>query len=330
MLYVMHEASAGPTARDSRHGITPHAIRVTCASCAIAVLDRLLRAPYVLRFRMAEACRVWRDHVSKIPELLVEHTLEFERRATQTIRDARLHFWQPAECPIRLLILLLAALFCVCAWSIGLWVEWRTPLAVIGPILIPAGVVATVRLIASSSSRHSLSVAGIVVDDDGRTTKVLMIKRRDNGRWQPPGGRLDADETIAAGLMREVREETGLHVIPTAFSGIYRHMDTRVLALVFLCEVTNGRILAQTTETTACCWLTLDEVCDRVDPAFAVRMDDALRNYRSRVVGEGRVRDHSGITQLTASEVAAAAEIVDLAPTQVAERSPRWKAARAR
>ena len=39
--------------------------------------------------------------------------------------------------------------------------------------------------------KHSVSVAGIVVDDHGR---VLVIRRDDNGRWEPPGGVLELDE----------------------------------------------------------------------------------------------------------------------------------------
>lgn len=56
---------------------------------------------------------------------------------------------------------------------------------------------------------HSVSVAGVVVDGDG---KVLVIRRRDNGRWEPPGGVLEIGETFEDGVRREVHEETGLWV----------------------------------------------------------------------------------------------------------------------
>jgi 8-oxo-dGTP pyrophosphatase MutT (NUDIX family) len=44
---------------------------------------------------------------------------------------------------------------------------------------------------------HSVSVAGVVIDENGRT---LVIQRRDNGRWEPPGGVLERDEPIIEGL----------------------------------------------------------------------------------------------------------------------------------
>ena len=50
----------------------------------------------------------------------------------------------------------------------------------------------------SDTPRHSVSVAAAIFDDSGEN--VLLIKRRDNGRWEPPGGVLELDETIEDGL----------------------------------------------------------------------------------------------------------------------------------
>jgi len=43
----------------------------------------------------------------------------------------------------------------------------------------------------TDTPEHSVSVAGVVVDDQDR---VLVIRRRDNGHWEPPGGVLELDE----------------------------------------------------------------------------------------------------------------------------------------
>jgi 8-oxo-dGTP pyrophosphatase MutT (NUDIX family) len=53
----------------------------------------------------------------------------------------------------------------------------------------------------------------VITDDDGR---ALLIRRRDTLHWEPPGGVLELDESIEAGLRREVRERTGLTVEPIA------------------------------------------------------------------------------------------------------------------
>jgi ADP-ribose pyrophosphatase YjhB (NUDIX family) len=55
-------------------------------------------------------------------------------------------------------------------------------------------------------------VGALVYDDAGR---LLMIQRGtepDRGRWSLPGGRIEAGESDADALAREVREETGLAV----------------------------------------------------------------------------------------------------------------------
>jgi ADP-ribose pyrophosphatase YjhB (NUDIX family) len=55
-------------------------------------------------------------------------------------------------------------------------------------------------------------VGAIVFDDSGR---ILLIKRGrppGTGLWSLPGGRLEPGESDAAGVRREVLEETGLRV----------------------------------------------------------------------------------------------------------------------
>lgn len=45
-----------------------------------------------------------------------------------------------------------------------------------------------------------------VVDGD----KILMGKRRDNGKWTNPGGHLNPNEDPHEGALRELKEETGI------------------------------------------------------------------------------------------------------------------------
>jgi 8-oxo-dGTP diphosphatase len=121
--------------------------------------------------------------------------------------------------------------------------------------------------------RHSVSVAGVIVDDEGR---ALLVQRRDNGHWEPPGGVLEADESIPKALWREVLEETGLTIaLPAALTGVYKNMTALVVSLVFRCEATGG-VLSTGPETTAFRWATRDEVAQLATEAFAVRITDAL------------------------------------------------------
>jgi 8-oxo-dGTP diphosphatase len=138
---------------------------------------------------------------------------------------------------------------------------------------------------ATSPPRHSVSVAGVILDDHGR---ALLIRRRDTHHWEPPGGILELDESIQAGVCREVREETGLNVQPVALTGVYKNMTRGIVALVFRCNVTGGQ-LTPNDEVSDFRWATPQEVTRLADETFAIRILDALNNNRLTAV-----RQHDG------------------------------------
>lgn len=43
----------------------------------------------------------------------------------------------------------------------------------------------------------------------------ILLLRKESGRWDLPGGKLEHGETVGACLLREVEEETGLRVVVT-------------------------------------------------------------------------------------------------------------------
>ncbi|MFI0412434.1 NUDIX hydrolase [Actinomadura sp. 3N508] len=122
--------------------------------------------------------------------------------------------------------------------------------------------------------RHSVSVSGIVRRSDGC---ILAIKRADDGRWVPPGGVLELDETPYEGVVREVLEETGLKVEPERLTGVYKNMKLGVVSLAILCRPVGGE--PQTSdEATSVKWLLPSEATECMPEARAVRVTDALRD----------------------------------------------------
>jgi 8-oxo-dGTP diphosphatase len=85
-------------------------------------------------------------------------------------------------------------------------------------------------------------VGGIVFDEHGR---LLLIRRRNDpgsGLWSLPGGRVEPGESDETAVIRELREETGLDVIPgtvigTVTRGPYEIHD-------YACAVTGGILTA--------------------------------------------------------------------------------------
>ena len=91
---------------------------------------------------------------------------------------------------------------------------------------------------------------GAVVVRDGR---VLIVKRRYEplaGRWSLPGGTLELGETLAQGLARELREETGLEVdvgpVVEVFDRILLDEEKRVqyhfVLVDYLCRPVGGEL----------------------------------------------------------------------------------------
>ncbi|MEU7368564.1 NUDIX domain-containing protein [Streptomyces hygroscopicus] len=132
-----------------------------------------------------------------------------------------------------------------------------------------------------------MSVAGVIVDDAGR---ALLIKRRDNGKWEPPGGVMEPGETIPDALQREVLEETGIKIaLPATLTGIYKNMTHLIVSMVFRCEAIDGTPTTGA-ETRALRWATRDEVTQLADEAYAIRVLDALDNTPPPAV-----RAHDGV-----------------------------------
>lgn len=120
------------------------------------------------------------------------------------------------------------------------------------------------------SELHSVSVSAAIFDGD----RVLIVQRRDNGKWEPPGGVMHPSETIEAALLREVHEETGLDISIDRLSGVYKNVAAGVVALVFRAHATS-RTLQVNDEVVAFRWADADEVEALADPVYAVRLRDA-------------------------------------------------------
>ncbi|MDK1476987.1 NUDIX domain-containing protein [Streptomyces sp. 549] len=132
-----------------------------------------------------------------------------------------------------------------------------------------------------------MSVAGVIVDDHGR---ALLIKRRDNGHWEPPGGVVEPGETLPDALQREVLEETGIKIaLPATLTGAYKNMTGLIVSLVFRCQAIDGQPTTGD-ETKALRWVTRDQVGELANEAYAIRVLDALD-----AVSPPAIRAHDGV-----------------------------------
>jgi 8-oxo-dGTP diphosphatase len=92
-----------------------------------------------------------------------------------------------------------------------------------------------------------------VVHYDG---KVLLIRESaayldgsEEGRWDMVGGRIEPDEDVRIGLVREIKEESGLMVVPKDLLGVFDGYPTirgevcHVVRLYFLCEAESDQVV---------------------------------------------------------------------------------------
>ena len=126
----------------------------------------------------------------------------------------------------------------------------------------------------NDSPRHSVSVTGVVVRPDGL---ILAIKRADDGRWVPPGGVLELDESPQDGVVREIYEETGIKVNPIRLTGVYKNMRLGVVSLAVRCDVIGGE-MHTSSESTRVEWISVSDAVTSMPEARAVRVTDALRD----------------------------------------------------
>ncbi len=85
-----------------------------------------------------------------------------------------------------------------------------------------------------------LSAAALIFDDARR---VLLIRENyDRRRYGLPGGALEAGETPSEGVVREVREETGLEVNVGPLVGMYtvKNPADTLVCVAFRCEIAGG------------------------------------------------------------------------------------------
>ncbi len=110
--------------------------------------------------------------------------------------------------------------------------------------------------------------------------QLFLIKRAEDdvqkpGVWEIPGGRLDLGEDPILGLMREIREETGMYVeviYPMSVRHFTRDDGQIITMLVFLCKPRGG-YLKLSEEHSVSCWEDIDRCKEKLVDFFYKEID---------------------------------------------------------
>lgn len=128
-----------------------------------------------------------------------------------------------------------------------------------------------------------VGAAAVICDADGQ---ILLQERADYRVWGIPGGIMEPGEDPAAAVIREVREETGLHVIPERIVGVYGGQDhlitypngdqVAVTSITFLCRVIGGTLQVDRDESLALRWFPADNLPENILPHHIPRIHHAF------------------------------------------------------
>ncbi len=119
-----------------------------------------------------------------------------------------------------------------------------------------------------SKQTFTIGVFALIKDEKNR---VLLALRTDRNWWNLPGGSLNAGEAPWEGVVREVREETGLDVAVQRLLGVYSKIDKNDLVLSFECQVLGGELTLN------------DEAADLKYFAVNELPEKLYRNHRERI-----------------------------------------------
>lgn len=112
------------------------------------------------------------------------------------------------------------------------------------------------------------STAAFILNEKGELLVARRGKEPAKGTLDLPGGFVDNDENAEQGMVREIKEETGLDINPDAVEYLfsipnvyhYSGMDIRTLDFFFLCHTTNDAVVKANDDAAELQWLPLREV----------------------------------------------------------------------
>lgn len=129
-------------------------------------------------------------------------------------------------------------------------------------------------------------VAVIIIDENQR---VLLQRRSDVGLWGIPSGHVEAGETVAEAAIREIHEETNLHIRILKLIGVYSDPSSQVfkypngrtvhfITTCFLAEILEGELRCNSSESIDVKFFPITNIPSGLLDMHPKWLEDALSN----------------------------------------------------
>lgn len=134
-----------------------------------------------------------------------------------------------------------------------------------------------------------VGVGAIIQDDAGRffLSKRGKDVRNESGKWEFPGGAVEFNETMAAALVREVREEYGFTISVLSLLDVVDHIipleKQHWISPSFLCVVETGSpVIREPHKCDAIGWFSLDEIPEQELTLASRKSLESLRHHLAK------------------------------------------------
>ncbi|VXB58555.1 ADP-ribose pyrophosphatase [Bacillus sp. 349Y] len=145
---------------------------------------------------------------------------------------------------------------------------------------------------------HIVAAGGFVTNEKD---EILLVKTRRDGHWVFPGGQIEVGENLIDGVIREVKEESGMDVTVSHLVGVFSNtatyeghsgvkiVPTKVM-FDFVCEPVGGEFTTSD-ETSDVRWVNKEDVLNMISaPALRTR-------YQAYMDFEGSVQYMDYVTK---------------------------------
>ncbi len=135
------------------------------------------------------------------------------------------------------------------------------------------------------TDRVTPGTAAVVLDETGN--RVLLHLRDDQPMWSLPGGPPDFGESFTAGIVREVKEETGLDIEIIRLIGVYSDPEfwifsypdgnrAHAFAAAFECRAVSGEISPNMKDSLEVRWFAIDDLPSNLMPMHPRVISDCI------------------------------------------------------